>query len=199
VEEWPLAEMRPPALTAVGRIRIDLPRYRIRGICRVEYDGEDAMSIDFKHSSLFGAYEEDALILLRGDELVIMDRERNRTFDTDSSVAIIARGVGFDIQADDLLYALLFALPACPEIEGPEYSADGAGWSLAGVWRGRSIELEGSDGGAVEAFSFCPIDKNNCYRMSYKYDSDSVYPERIVLVRRGGRERITFDIVDCRY
>jgi hypothetical protein len=191
--------LRPPALIAVGRMRIDLPRYRIRGICRVEYDGEDTMSIDFKHSSLFGAYEEDALIMLRGDELIVLDRERNRTFDSDSSVAIIARGIGFDVHADDLLYALLFALPACSEITDPEYSADDAGWSLAGVWRERHIELEGSDGRAVEAFSFCPIDKTDCYKLSYRYSADSVYPERIILARRGGREKITFDIVDCRY
>lgn len=197
-DDWMFENSGAPSVTAVGRIKIDLPKYRIRGICRIEFDGRDLLTIDFKHSSLFGAYEEDAHIRLRNGELTIVDRERNRWFDNDSSLAIISRGVGFDVYADDLLYALLLAFPECSEIVEPELWTGGERWHLVGGWRGRRIELRGRGGQEVESFSFCPQSGTSCYTMSYRYDDSSGYPNRIGMVRDGGRERITFDIVDRR-
>ncbi len=195
-DDWVLEEFRVPAIRAVGRVKIDLPKYRIRGICRIEFDGRDVLAIDFKHSSLFGAYEEDALIRLSGGELTILDRERDRWFDTDSSLAMLTRGVGFDLYTDDLLYALLLALPECSDMTDPELWDGGDEWRLVGEWRGRRIELEGGEGRAIESFSFCPTGDMGCYTMSYRYDDGSEYPNRISIARDSGRERITFDIVD---
>ena len=197
-DEWPLEDFRTPAAIAVGRVKIELPKYRIRGICRIDFDGRNALTIDFKHSSLFGAYEEDALIRLRDGELTIVDRERERWFDTDSSLAIIARGVGFEVYADDLLYALLFAFPGCSEMTGTELWEGEEGWRLAGEWRGRRIELEGGKRHTIESFSFCIRDEMDCFTMSYRYDDSSAYPNRIGMARDGGRAKITFDIVDYR-
>lgn len=197
-DEWLLEDFRTPAVTAVGRVKLDLPKYRIRGICRIDFDGRDALTIDFKHSSLFGAYEEDVLIRLRDGELTILDRQRERWFDTDSSLAMIARGVGFEVYADDLLYALLLAFPECSEMTGTESWEGEEGWRLVGEWRGRRIELEGGKRRTVESFSLCIRDEMDCFTMSYRYEDSSAYPNRIGMVRDGGRVKITFDIVDYR-
>ncbi len=195
-DEWLPVDFRAPAVTAVGRVKIDLPKYRVRGICRIDFNGDDDLTIDFKHSSLFGAYEEDVLVRLRDGELTLVDRERGRWFDADSSLAIITSGVGFEFYADDLLYVLLFAFPKCSEMTGPKLSEGENGWRLVGEWRGRRIELEGNHGHTVESFSFCLQDEMDCFTTSYKYDDSSFYPNRITMSRDSGREKITFDIVD---
>jgi hypothetical protein len=196
-DEWFFGQSRPSAITAVGRVKIELPKYRIRGICRIEYGLDGALTIDFKHSSLFGAYEEDALISYRDGGLSIVDRERNRWFGADSALAVLTRGVGFDLYPDDLLYALLLALPRCEEIRDPQVWEGGGRWRLAGDWRGRAIEIEGTDHHAVRRFSFCPNNRNDCYTIDYIYNGVSVYPKRIGMARNDGLERITFDIVEC--
>ena len=49
-----------------GRVRIDLPRYRVRGLCTIRSLPGGDLRIDFHHSSLFGSYREDATVFVRG-------------------------------------------------------------------------------------------------------------------------------------
>lgn len=182
-------------MSLVGRAKIVLPKYRVRGICRIEYTATGDLLIDFRHSSLFGAYKEDASIIYRNGELSIIDREREHVYDGDSTLSIIGSLLGCAVYPDDLLYALLFAAPACSEISRIDFGGGGGRWSLKGEWRGRIIELEGRSDARPDQFRFCSLDGTGCYIIIYKYDGGTGYLKRIDLVREGNRqERITLEI-----
>jgi hypothetical protein len=184
-------------LSLAGRAKIVLPRYRVRGICRIECAHPDELLIDFRHSSLFGAYREDAAIVLEAGKLTIIDRERGKFYESDSAVAIIGSLLELTIYPDDLLYALLLAAPRCSEISRLETGDAGGRWFLRGEWRGRTIELQGSDPSKPDRFRICSLDGTSCYIISYKYDRTGTYPRRFDLVREGyGDERIVLEILE---
>lgn len=137
-------------LEIVGRMRMDLGQYRVRGLLRIIYSpGENAARIDFRSSSLFGAIEED-LTLLVGDGLILYDRERGRYFGNDSSLALVEGGIGERITPEDILGVLLFALPRCGDLRSAAIEYSRAGWELKGVWRDRPIEMRGEQGAGVK-------------------------------------------------
>jgi hypothetical protein len=184
-------------IVLTGKAKVVLPKYRVRGLCRIESSNRGELLIDFRHSSLFGAYREDAAIMIIGGELSIIDRERGRFYESDSAVAIIGSVLELTIYPDDILYALLLASPGCSEISGLERGEAGDRWYLRGEWRGRNIEMEGRNGSMPERFRICSLDGINCYVISYKYNRTDSYPRRLDLVREGyGDERIVLEILD---
>ena len=186
-------------ISIVGRAKIVLPKYRVRGICRIRSDSSGGLVVDFEHSSLFGAYREDATIRLEGDELFIIDRERSRTFDNEASLSMLGSHLAFDIKPDDIRYALLLSVPACSEIEGMITDSRNGRWSLSGEWRGRIIEIEGEDGMGPDRFNLCTKDKSTCYTIRYKQHVDGVYPRSLEMVRNGSGERLYLEIIDVEF
>ncbi len=185
----------------VGKIRIELSRYRIRGLARIVYSPADgAARIDFRHSSLFGAVEEDFTLLI-DDDLLMQDRTRGRFIGDDSTRALVRRETGFDIGPDDMLAALLFAPPRCTEMESPEAELGGEEWRLRGEWRGRRIEMRGEAGRGIMEFKECFEGRAGCYTIAY---GETVrgpgisYPKWIRLRREGATERITFELVELK-
>lgn len=186
-------------ISIVGRAKIVMPKYRVRGVCRIRSGPSGGLVIDFEHSSLFGAYREDATIILEDGELTIIDRERGRLYDNDASLSLLGSELAFDIFPDDMRYAMLLAAPECDAIEGLEVDAGDGRWRLTGVWRGRDMEIEGRGGYGPERFTLCAKDKTNCYIISYKQTGNGGYPRSLQLARDGGSERITLEIVDIRF
>jgi hypothetical protein len=183
-------------ISIVGRAKIVLPKYRVRGICRIHSEPSGGLVIDFEHSSLFGAYREDATIMLEGEELLIIDRERERMYGNDESLSILGSQLAFDLFPDDIRYALLFAVPDCAEIDDLVVDSHDGRWSLSGEWRGRNIEMEGRGGLGPERLTLCTKDKTDCYTISYKHDNDGMYPRGLEMVKEGGQERIYLEIID---
>ena len=183
-------------VSIVGRAKIVLPKYRIRGICRIRSEPSGGLVVDFEHSSLFGAYREDATIMLDGGKLLIIDRERGRMYDNDASLSILGSELAFQLFPDDIRYALLLDVPECTEIEGLVVDSDDGRWRLAGEWRGRNIVMEGRGGYGPDRLTLCTKDKNNCYMISYKHNRDGTYPRGMEIVKEGGEERIYLEIID---
>ncbi len=183
-------------ISIVGRAKIVLPKYRVRGICRIRSDPSGGLVIDFEHSSLFGAYREDATIVLEGGELLIIDRERDLMYDNEASLSILRSHLAFDVLPDDLRYALLLSVPACSEIEGLHTDSRNGRWSLSGEWRGRNIEIEGAGGQSPDRFTLCTKDKRICYKISYDQRAGQIYPGSLEMVKEGSGERIYLEIID---
>lgn len=186
-------------VSIVGRAKIVMPKYRVRGICRIRSGPSGGLVIDFEHSSLFGAYREDATIILERGELTIIDRERGRLYDNDASLSMLGSELDFELVPDDLCYAMLFAAPDCDAIEGLAVDSGNGRWRLTGEWRGRDIEIEGRGGYGPERIRLCAKNKGNCYIISYGHTRDGVYPGKLELVKEGGEERIALEIVDVQF
>lgn len=188
-------------IEVVGKIRVELPRYRIRGIARIAYSpGEGAARIDFRHSSLFGAVEEDVTLLV-GDSLVIYGGESGSYIGNDSSLALVRQETGCEIVPDDILAALLFAPPRCTGMESAAAERGGAEWRLQALWRGRRIEMRGEDERGIAEFKQCFDGDAGCYTMTYGEPAVAAglsYPRWIRLKREGGPERISFELVDIK-
>lgn len=182
-------------LSIVGKVRMELPRYRIRGICRVRYMSPGNCRIDFRHSSLFGAYREDASIFIRNGRMAIYDRERGNFFGNDSSLAILLSHVELEVYPEDILFALLFVSPECSRFTDLDLRDSGTQWRLKGRWRGRLVEILGERGKGPLSFRQCDGEGKGCYFTSYSYnetDERIRYPKRITFKKEIGAGRISF-------
>lgn len=201
--EGRLETLFPPPTAGVeltGKVRLDLPRYRLRGLCRILSSGEGLLRIDFRHSSLFGAVSEDVTIVA-GDALAICDREEGIVFESDSSLAFLRRSVGEAVEPDDLLYALLLAVPRCADMGMPGIEESGSRWKVSAGWRDRRVEIRGKREEGPREFEQCFADGARCFLVSYdRYDPADAfrYPRRIRLSKIGGAERITLELIDIK-
>jgi hypothetical protein len=180
-----------------GRAKIELPQYRVRGVFRAVYSPKGELRIDFKHSSLFGAYREDATILVKDSTLAILDRERGRIFAGDSSLIAVRNGLGIAIRPDDIIYAFMLAFPSCADFDPFAMSGSGREWGMSGRWRGRTVELKGEKGEGPSSFKQCVDNGRDCYTINYDYAGSSKrggYPGWMVLNRERGTERISLEI-----
>lgn len=188
-------------LFITGKVRIELPRYRVRGVANMRYAPTGRLRIDFHHSSLFGAVREDASIFINDGSISIFDHERGRFFGHDSSLALIGSNFVFDIYHDDLLSALLLESPSCREFGSIDFSGRDDEWSLEGTWRDRWVAISGERGRGPLEFRLCREAGSGCYIIWYFYSdrAGSIrYPKRIVLVKEHGAERVSVDIVEVR-
>ena len=156
-----------------GRVRMDLPRYRVRGLCTIRSTPGGDIQIDFHHSSLFGAYREDATIFLRDGKLGILDRERDLFFGNDSTLALLRDNLECDVFAEDIALLLLLDSFDCAEIGSCDVRYTGNDWRLSGVWRGRNVEIEGRDEGGPTRLRYCWHKDTLCYTVRYKYDDET--------------------------
>jgi hypothetical protein len=162
------------------------------------YSPEGMLRIDFHHSSLFGALQEDATLVIR-DSLIIYDRETRRLFGADSSLAMLRGSVGAQIVPDDIIDALLLSVPLCRDLESPRYTKSGKGWKLEALWRGRRVEWVGDEETGLRTQRHCFAGGKPCYVIDYTYGAAAGgmnYPKRIRLMREGGSESIAMEISD---
>ncbi len=186
-----------------GRVRIDLPRFRVRGLCTIRATQEGDVRIDFHHSSLFGSYREDASIFLRGGRLGILDRERGAFFGNDSTVALLRDHLGFNVYPDDIALILLLACPDCAEIDSSsmQHSHGRDAWRFSGIWRERRIEIGGRDAGEPAYFRQCRDKEKLCYIARYEYDGEETeerYPSSVTVSREYGSERLVLTVRDVK-
>ncbi|MBN1164290.1 MAG: hypothetical protein JXB45_06910 [Candidatus Krumholzibacteriota bacterium] len=180
-------------LVLAGKVRLDLPRYRVRGVCQILYSPGNGAQIDFTHSSLFGAYRENATIYLSEEEMVIFDHERETVWDSDSTLSLLERYFDFKVFPDDLLYILLLAVPACEMLEMDRKDASQEQYVLYGRWRGRKMELEVSGERGPLRFDLCAGNSSGCYSARYGYNrGEGRYPSKIVLESGSGDHRLSF-------
>jgi len=69
----PQASLSDEELEIIARVRLDLPKYRIKGTCAIFRSPDGSVQIDFLHTSLFGSFREDATIYVTGDSIAIQD------------------------------------------------------------------------------------------------------------------------------
>ena len=189
-----------PGCEISGRVRIELPRYRFRGLCRVVHAEGGRLRIDFEHSSLFGAVRE-RITILAGDSLVIYREGGDRSIAGDEALDIVAEGLGERIEADDLLYALLLAFPRCADAAGASLARGGGGYEFRGDWRGREIELrcDGEKGARYFEQRFAGSGR----RYILRYEGlvpvgERSYPRHLRLSRDGGPEKISMEVIDIK-
>ncbi len=185
----------------VGKLRMDLSRGRVRGLMRIAYSpGEGMARIDFRHSSLFGALEEDVTILA-GDSLVIYDRESGEYLGNDSSLALARDETGGAIEPDDILVALLLAFPRCAEMRSVSVVRSGETWRLRADWRNRRIDMRGDNGRGAHEFRQCFAGGAGCYTISYGEPvaaSGLAYPRSVRLRKDNGTEKAVFELIEIK-
>jgi len=184
------------SITIKGRVRIEVPEYRIRGACSIDYNPAGRLVIDFHHSSLFGAHTENATLHVTANDLIIYDNERDRYSPTDSSLALLKESLRLDVMPDDIIYALLFDSPACSDIEDVRFEGSETSWELEGIWRGRPVMIKGDRERGVSRFRLCSDDGTICYTIRYYYSDKQPYPERITVKRDHGSERLSLEVTD---
>jgi hypothetical protein len=199
-----LVELFPPHASSAGedveitaRIKLDLPKYRIRGTCGIYRSGDGSVQIDFLHSSLFGSYRENATILVSGDSMTIQDHEREVFKETGETLALVSEYFDFEFLPSDVTVFLLLDVPRYEQMENAAVNVSGDRWGLTGDWRGRMIEMEGEMGLGPTLFRICTIDGTGCYEARYRYGSNerlAGYPEKMVCERLGGGERLSMEI-----
>jgi hypothetical protein len=185
----------------VGKLRLDLPRYRVRGLARIAFSPQAGMArIDFRHSSLFGAIEEDVTVLA-GDSLAMYDRGTGTYVGNDSSLALVRRETGGNVDGRDMLVALLLAAPRCAEMRSVSIAQSGDAWRLKAVWRDRPIEMKGERGRGIREFKQCLSGGSGCYTITYGEPATTgalSYPRWVRLRRDGGSERVTFELIEIK-
>jgi hypothetical protein len=186
-------------LELAGRIRMEFPPYRLRGLVRIVCaPGGRAARLDVRQSGLFGAVEEDMTVCI-GDTLAILDRGAGRLFGNDSSLALIEQGVGERVEAADILAAFLFAPPRCAELREASVERRGDSWVLQGYWRGRRIEVRGAGGEGIRELRECFPGAADCWIVRYgpleKIGEGPGYPRWIRLSRDRGDERVTLELI----
>lgn len=189
-----------PGCELSGKVRIDLPRYRFRGHCRVLHEPGGRLRIDFEHSSLFGALRERLTILV-GDSVSIVDDERGRSISGAAALDLVEEGLGERIAPDDILYALLLRSPRCIEMADPSLERRGGGYALRGLWRGREIDLRCDAERGARSFKQRFVRSGRRYILQYEgllEAGEWRYPRRIRLSREGGSERISIELVDIK-
>ena len=157
-----------PGCELTGKVRIELPRYRLRGLCRIVHAEGGRLRIDFEHSSLFGAIER-RFTIFAGDDLAILDADDGSWVAGDSALAAVAEALGDRVSADEILYALLLASPRCAEMDDPHLTRRGSELVLRGSWRGRLIELRCDEREGVRQFRQRFISSGRRYLLEYEY------------------------------
>jgi hypothetical protein len=199
-----LSSLFPPQASASGgeleiftRVRLDLPKYRIRGTCALYRAPDGSVQIDFVHSSLFGSYREDATIYIAGDSISIEDHERGVFRGNAETLAHLEEYLGFKVIPDDIIVFMLLGSPGLEDMVDPVSSVSEGEWRLSGEWRGRLLEIEGEKGRGPLVLRICPMDGKGCYEARYGYGQGTGlegYPERIVCEKSGSSERLSVTV-----
>jgi hypothetical protein len=199
-----LAEIFPPQATEsaeqieiISRLRLELPRYRIKGTCAIYRSPDGSLEIDFVHSSLFGSYREDATIRVAGDSVTIQDHERGTFMGSRETLEHLSRHFEFDVIPEDLAVFLLLGAPRPEDLANTRVSVSGGNRTLAGEWMGRQFEIESGDGRGPIRMKICAADGSGCYEARYRYDSKERfggYPERMICEKMGGSERFSMTV-----
>lgn len=192
-----LASVTDGRIEIMTRVRLDLPKYRIKGTCAIYRSPDGSVQIDFLHSSLFGSYREDATIYITGDSITIQDNERGLYRGNDETLSHLSEHFGFDVVPEDVIIFMLLGVPLFDDMEDPDGLTVGSRWGISGNWRGRNLLIEGEEGKGPVKIKICSVDGKACYEARYRYGSgDGLggYPEKIVCERIGGSERLSMTI-----
>lgn len=183
-----------PGLELAGKAKIDLPRARLRGACRILFLPPNRLRIDFRHSSLFGAWREDATIAVDGGELTIVDRERGTRLSGAEAIDLIGGHLEMAISPGDLVAALLLGPFPFDEFEDIAWGGKG-NRTLAARWRGRQIAIELDERGRPVEFRLRGEDSADDCIVSYRYDGEAGdAPSRYVVTREFGPGRLSLDV-----
>ena len=191
------ASLTDDHLEIIARVRLDLPKYRIKGTCAIFRSPDGSVQIDFLHTSLFGSYREDATIFIAGDSITIQDHERGTFMGNSETRVHLSRHFGFNIMPDDMIVFMLLGTPRREDLAGALVSVSGGRRTLTGEWLGRLLEIESEDGRGPIRIRICSLDGKACYEARYRYESTAGpggYPERIICERMGGSERLSMTV-----
>jgi hypothetical protein len=181
-----------------AKVRLELPKYRVRGICNItRFPGGD-VRIDFEHSSLFGSYREEAAIFISHGWIEIYDLEREQMWDNQSTLALLSERFDFEILPEDILYLLLLEAPGRDDLSGVALRESEDGWTLGGFLGDRRIEMKGKRGIGPEYFRQCSQSGRGCYIIRYGYGGEAVrnrYPEKIVCRKEYTSEKLSLTVI----
>lgn len=188
-------------LEIVGKIRMELGAYRLRGILRITYaPREHAARMDFRQSNLFGSLEKDVTILA-GDSLIIYDRETGRYLANDSSLSLVEEGLGERITPEDILCVLLLDVPRCTELRSAAVTHSGADWELKALWKDRRIEMRGDTNAGLSEFRQCYAGEKDCYIAKYgpaMTARNVSYPAWVRLSKENGEGKVIIELTEIK-
>ncbi len=194
----------PPQASSTGshteiaaRVRMELPKYRVKGTCAIYRSPDGSVQVDFYHSSLFGSYREDATLFITADSIAIQDNERGIYRGNDETLSHLSEHFVFDIVPEDVIVFMLLGAPALDELDDVASSVSGGKWVLEALWRERQLRIEGREGFGPEMMRICAVDGKGCYEARYSYRSDDMfggYPEKIVCERKNGTEKLSITV-----
>lgn len=197
----PQASLSDDDIEITARVRLDLPKYRIKGTCAIFRSPDGSVQIDFVHTSLFGSYREDATIRIAGDSITLQDNERGTFMGSKETLAHLSRHFEFEVIPDDVIVFLLLGAPRREDLVNARVSVSGGRRTLAGEWWGRQLEIESEDGRGPLRLRICTVDGNGCYESRYGYESTGRfegYPKRMICEKLGGSERLSLTVETVR-
>jgi len=176
-----------------GKLRAELPKYRVKGILQIYCSHKGSIRLDFHHSSFMGAYEESYTLLVSGGTIYLYDRVREMLYRGEEVLELLSNALGTHVYVEDLPVVLLFKESI--SVKGESFSSKRmvSEWKVEGTFKGRDIIIKGAR--YVEAIEQC-IDKK-CYIARYLRYKDSgtfVYPFYIILTKKPGTEKVTFEV-----
>ncbi len=181
-------------LVITGKVRFELPEYRVKGSCMIFHGGNGDLQVDFLHSSLFGSYREDATLYIDRDQITIDDRERDVIWQSQETMRSLQKHFGLDIYPADIIALLLFEEP---DIVERKVIIEEWGRTIKGKWLGRESAVRIESGkGPVETV-LCGNGGTPCYIARYRYrewPGVGWYPDKIVFERKYGSERFSLTI-----
>ncbi|HSG28267.1 MAG TPA: hypothetical protein VLA34_07285 [Candidatus Krumholzibacterium sp.] len=180
-------------LVMTGSVRIDLPKYRVRGSCGITRFSDGLVMIEFVHSSLFGSYREEATIYVEDGRMTIHDLRRAEVWDDGEAAAMLSENLGIEVFPDDIPEILLLAALQ-PDAGAGDYGTNDGRCRMKGRWRGRDLSVELDDSGRRIMMQVCADGRTACYQIKYGYKDDSLLPEKIVISNLAGPERLSLVI-----
>ncbi len=193
----PQASVSDAQFEIMARVRLDLPKYRVKGTCAIFRSPDGSVQIDFVHSSLFGSYREDASIFVTSDSIAIQDHERGIFRGSGETLAHLSEHFEFDIVPEDVIVFMLLGTPVLEDLVDARLSVSDGKWVIEGQWRERQLRIEGEEGRGPALLRICSVDGKGCYEARYRYESGvrfGGYPEKIVCERKGGSERLSLTV-----
>jgi len=178
-----------------GRLRAELPRYRVKGILQVYCSAEGSIRLDFHYSGLMGAHEEEYTILISEGKIYMFDRMRETLYREREVLEIFSDALDMDVYVDDIPRVLLFRGLDSEIIYTDTIQGRGGRWKIEGEFRGRKLAITGSR--YIESIEQC--DSRKCYvskYIRYRGVEELIYPFYIILARKPGTEKVTFEVSD---
>jgi hypothetical protein len=185
-------------LETVGKVKIDVKKYRVRGRYRMTSEGNGNVTVEFAGSMVLGGHHEDVVVSLHGGVLRILDRERGRLYEKTEADEMVRDGLDVDWNLSELIRRVIARPVNCSSLSAVSVTGDtnAGGVTLEGRLDGERFRLEFENGRLEKASWPVPSRRGLDDRMTVRYDwgaRGSRELRELVVFLEGRRWRIKMD------